>query len=44
MKVEYKNFQRFLKERDIQFIIPVYQRNYEWKISHCKQLLLSLFL
>lgn len=23
---------------DKRFIIPVYQRNYDWKIEHCKQL------
>jgi uncharacterized protein with ParB-like and HNH nuclease domain len=29
----------FLGQNRTQFIIPVYQRNYEWKIEHCKQLL-----
>ncbi len=38
MKAEPKNFEKFLKETDTQFIIPVYQRNYDWKIFHCKQL------
>ncbi len=29
----------FLGQNRTRFIIPVYQRNYEWKIEHCKQLL-----
>ena len=29
---------RFLQERDTTFIIPVYQRNYDWTESQCKQL------
>ena len=32
-------FQRFLGQVDTQFIIPVYQRNYDWTASQCKQLL-----
>lgn len=30
---------KFLKNPDIQFVIPVYQRNYDWKTTECKQLL-----
>jgi uncharacterized protein with ParB-like and HNH nuclease domain len=37
-----KGTEQFLAEYmsgvDKQFIIPVYQRNYDWKIEHCKQL------
>lgn len=37
-----KGHEQFLAEymsgSDKQFIIPVYQRNYDWKIEHCKQL------
>ncbi len=29
---------RFLQERDTIFIIPVYQRNYDWTESQCRQL------
>jgi len=29
---------KFLQQQDTQFIIPVYQRNYDWGHSHCKQL------
>lgn len=28
---------------DKRFVIPVYQRNYDWKKENCKQLLLDLF-
>ena len=31
--------QDFLSQPKTQFIIPVYQRNYDWKIGQCKQLL-----
>ncbi len=33
------NFMEFLGQRKTRFVIPVYQRNYDWKIEHCKQLL-----
>jgi uncharacterized protein with ParB-like and HNH nuclease domain len=29
---------RFLEGHDKNFVIPVYQRNYDWKKSNCKQL------
>ena len=29
---------RFLEGHDKRFIIPVYQRNYSWKLENCKQL------
>ena len=28
----------FLQTPNIQFVIPVYQRNYDWKKEHCSQL------
>ena len=31
--------QEFLTKNKTQFVIPVYQRNYDWKQSQCKQLL-----
>ena len=39
MKASEINFNRFLSQSDTQFIIPVYQRNYDWSHSQCKQLL-----
>ncbi len=38
MKANEKKFTRFLEGSDKHFIIPVYQRNYDWKKEHCKQL------
>lgn len=32
------HFLRFLEGSDKRFIIPVYQRNYDWKREHCEQL------
>ena len=29
---------RFLQESNVQFVIPVYQRNYDWTLSECEQL------
>ena len=29
---------RFLEGHDKRFVIPVYQRNYDWNIGHCKRL------
>ena len=33
------NFTEFLGQRKTRFLIPVYQRNYDWKKDQCKQLL-----
>lgn len=38
MKAYEKDFLRFLEGSDKNFIIPVYQRNYDWKKEQCKQL------
>lgn len=38
MKAEEKPFLQFLEWADKNFIIPVYQRNYDWKKEQCKQL------
>lgn len=38
MKGEARNLIRFLEGADKRFVIPVYQRNYNWKIDQCKQL------
>lgn len=29
---------RYMQGASKRFVIPVYQRNYEWKIENCKQL------
>ena len=39
MKASEINLNRFLSQNDTQFIIPVYQRNYDWSHQQCKQLL-----
>lgn len=39
MKANEINLNRFLSQSDTQFIIPVYQRNYDWSHAQCKQLL-----
>jgi uncharacterized protein with ParB-like and HNH nuclease domain len=38
MKASEVKIVRFLEGHDKNFIIPVYQRNYDWKKSNCKQL------
>jgi uncharacterized protein with ParB-like and HNH nuclease domain len=38
MKAEEVLFLDFLEGKRKNFIIPVYQRNYDWKKEHCKQL------
>lgn len=39
MKASEINLNRFMSQNDTQFIIPVYQRNYDWSHQQCKQLL-----
>lgn len=39
MKANETKIKEFLSSSDTQFIIPIYQRNYDWTISQCKQLL-----
>lgn len=39
MKANETNLNKFLAQNDTQFVIPVYQRNYDWTQSHCKQLI-----
>lgn len=38
MRVGNKSISRFLSQSDMTFIIPVYQRNYDWELTQCKQL------
>src|SRR5699024_7522362 len=39
MKATETQVRKFLSSSQIRFIIPVYQRNYDWKTDQCKQLL-----
>ena len=39
MKANETKVEDFLSSNKTQFIIPVYQRNYDWPIGQCKQLL-----
>src|SRR6266487_5929212 len=39
MKANETKVEDFLASNKTQFIIPVYQRNYDWATSQCKQLL-----
>lgn len=43
MKASEINLNRYLSQTDTQFIIPVYQRNYDWTEAQCKQLLTDIF-
>ncbi len=44
MKASEINLNRFLSQADTQFIIPVYQRNYDWTEAQCKQLLNDILI
>ena len=44
MKANEVNLSRFLSQTDTQFVIPVYQRNYDWTQPQCRQLLDDIFL
>lgn len=39
MKANEVRLTDFLSKTDTQFVIPIYQRNYDWKKNHCEQLL-----
>ena len=39
MKADSQQLMDFLGSIKTQFVIPVYQRNYDWKLEHCKQLI-----
>ena len=39
MKASEIRVEDFLSSNKTQFVIPVYQRNYDWSLSQCKQLL-----
>lgn len=39
MFATHSNLDKLIKQPDTQFVIPVYQRNYDWTEKHCKVLL-----
>ncbi|MFN0200000.1 MAG: DUF262 domain-containing protein [Bacteroidia bacterium] len=39
MEAKLNNLSRFIQNRDTQFVIPVYQRDYNWQEVQCQQLL-----
>ena len=39
MKANELQINNFLQAPNVQFVIPVYQRNYDWKNTECKELL-----
>lgn len=39
MKASEVRLTDFLSKPDTQFVIPIYQRNYDWKKAHCEQLI-----
>jgi uncharacterized protein with ParB-like and HNH nuclease domain/predicted transport protein len=43
MKANETKVEDFLSSNKTQFVIPVYQRNYDWTIGQCKQLLDDIF-
>ncbi len=43
MKANETKVEDFLSSNKTQFVIPVYQRNYDWSRSQCEQLLDDIF-
>ena len=39
MKANQLQISNFLQTPNVQFVIPVYQRNYDWTTTECKELL-----
>lgn len=42
MRVDNRSISRFLSQSELTFVIPVYQRNYDWKPNQCKQLIIDI--
>ena len=38
MEAKQQDLVSFLKLQDTRFVIPVYQRNYDWRLENCQQL------
>ena len=43
MDAKQNSISKFIDQRDARFYIPVYQRNYDWKIEQCRQLLKDVY-
>ena len=43
MKANETKIEDFLSSNKTQFVIPVYQRNYDWTLSQCSQLFNDIF-
>lgn len=43
MKANPIQFFKFLQRQDTQFVIPIYQRNYDWTEEQCKQLFEDIY-
>lgn len=43
MEAKQNSITKFMQQQDVQFIIPVYQRNYDWRTEQCQQLLLDIY-
>lgn len=41
MKANELQIVKFLKSPDVQFVIPIYQRNYDWTITECREFTIS---
>lgn len=39
MEAKQNSVFKFMQQQDTQFIIPVYQRNYDWRNEQCRQLM-----
>lgn len=42
MEAKQNSIVKFMQQQDTQFVIPVYQRNYDWLNEQCQQLLLDI--
>jgi uncharacterized protein with ParB-like and HNH nuclease domain len=42
LKAAETNFLQFLGRSNFRFVIPVYQRNYDWSLEQCEQLINDL--
>ena len=41
MKASEIKFEEFLNKKKTNFIIPVYQRNYDWKDTQCREFIIA---
>lgn len=42
MEAKQNSIVRFMQQQDTQFVIPVYQRNYDWLNEQCRQLFIDI--